>query len=229
MSPTLFESILRKLKERDFRTLLISDVIEWLEGKRVFPERSVVLTFDDGYESLYFRAFPLLEELRFKATVFLTTEYCGKSNNWPTQTSDIPSLSLLKWQQIKEMVQSVFDVQAHTRTHPVLTQLSPECVINELVGSKLDIEDRLGKRVRFFAYPYGRYNNGIYGLVREYFDAACCTSLSFAYLRSDRYLLERVDMYYFSGLLSSNIFWSPLQKPYLYLRKLIRKVHNKEI
>jgi peptidoglycan/xylan/chitin deacetylase (PgdA/CDA1 family) len=166
--------------------------------------------------------------LGFKATVFLTTGYCGKTNHWPTQISGIPLMPMVRWDQIKEMAQAVFDVQAHTRTHPALTQLSSETARKELAECKLDIEERLGKKVRFFAYPYGKFNNGIYELAREYFDAACSTNLGFAYLDSDRHLLERIDMYYFSGMFSSSVFGSPFCRPYLQLRQLIRNARRKD-
>jgi hypothetical protein len=92
----------------------------------------------------------------------------------------------------------------------------------------LDIEDRLGKKVGFFAYPYGKFNNGIYELAREYFDAACSTNLGFAYLNSDRHLLERIDMYYFSGGFSATVFDSPFYRPYLRWRQLIRNARRKD-
>jgi peptidoglycan/xylan/chitin deacetylase (PgdA/CDA1 family) len=228
ISPARFERILRTLKQKGYRTLFFDEVFNWLKGKQVLSAPSVVLTFDDGYENLYGQAFPLLQELGFRATVFLTTGFCGKFNNWPTQTSGIPLTPMLRWDQIKEMAHSVFDIQAHTQTHPALTQLSSETARKELAGCKLDIEDRLGKKVRFFAYPYGRLNNGIYELAREHFDAACSTNFGFAYLNSDCHLLERIDMYYFSGMFSSTVFGSPFCRPYLRLRQLIRNARRKD-
>lgn len=211
------------LKARGFRTLSFSDVIDWVAGKKIFPMQSVVLTFDDGYASLYEKAFPLLEAMGFKATVFLTTGYCGKTNNWPTPISDIPLLPMLKWEQIKEMARSVFDIQAHTISHPILTNVPMEKLRAELTQSKAEIEGRLGKSAGFFAYPYGKFNDRVYEMVHRYFDAACSTRLNFADLHSDRYLLERIDMYYFSGMFSSQIFGSPFLKSYLFLRQLMRK------
>lgn len=228
VSPARFERILRGLKQKCFRTLCFDEVIDWLQGQQVLTAPSVVLTFDDGYENLYSEAFPLLQELGFKATVFLTTGYCGKTNHWPTQIAGIPPMPMLRWDQIKEMAQAVFEFEAHTQTHPALTQLPLETARKELVECKSDIEDRLGKKVRFFAYPYGDIHDGIYALARECFDAACSTNFGFTHLDSDRHLLERIDMYYFSGMLSSTVFGSPFYRPYLRLRQLIRNARRQD-
>jgi peptidoglycan/xylan/chitin deacetylase (PgdA/CDA1 family) len=228
VSPARFERILRGLKQKGFRTLCFDEVIDWLQGQQVLTAPSVVLTFDDGYENLYSEAFPLLQELEFKATVFLTTGYCGKTNQWPTQIAGIPPMPMLRWEQIKEMAQAVFGFEAHTQTHPALTQLPVETARKELAECQLDIEDRLGKKVRFFAYPYGKISDGVYELAREYFDAACSTNFGFTDLESDRHLLERIDMYYFSGMLSSTVFGSPFYRRYLRLRQLIRNARRKD-
>lgn len=228
ISPPIFRKLMEKLKEAGYECLTLKDVVAWLNGERQISERSVVITFDDGYESLYSHAFPILESLGFKAILFLTTGYCGKRNNWPTQISNIPNLPMLRWEHIAEMARYAFDIQAHSRTHPVLSKLPPDKMRQELYASKVDIEDRLGKEVKFFAYPYGELNNHVYETARQYFEAACSAHLDFVHPTSDRYLLERIDMYYFSGTLTSKIFTTPLLNPYLLLRRFIRKIRPKQ-
>ena len=226
IDPSIFRNIVISLKSKGYETLLVSDVLEWLDGKKGLPDRSVLLTFDDGFENIYNHAFPLLEEMEFNATVFLTSRYCGKTNDWPTQASSIPILPLLRWRQIKEMAQLGFDFQAHTASHPILTEISRESVIEEMVGCKLEIEDNLGKAVSYFAYPYGKFDNTVYELVTEHFDAACSTTMGYINSKSDRYLLERIEMYYFSGSISSKIFASRLMPPYCLIRYLGRSVKD---
>lgn len=227
ISPARFGRILRTLKRKGYRTLLLDEAVDWLAGKHALSAPAVVLTFDDGFENLYTEAFPLLDELGYKATVFLTTGYCGKLNNWPSQTAGIPPMPILSWPQIKEMARSVFDVQAHTQTHPNLTRLSPASAREELAGSQAEIEEQLGKQARFFAYPYGSFDDRIHELAREYFEAACSTKLSFVDAASDRHALERVDMYYFAGGFSSSFFGYPGCRSYLRLRRILREARHK--
>ena len=85
-----------------------------------FRERTCVVTFDDGYETVYREAFPVLEELGFTATVFLITGYCGKQNSWPGHVSPVGEQLLLSWTQIEEMARHHIEFGSHTVTHPDL-------------------------------------------------------------------------------------------------------------
>ncbi len=227
ISPSKFRKLIEKLKELGYKSLTLEDVIAWLKGVKEISERSIVITFDDGYENFYYHAFPILEDFGFKATLFLTTGYCGGCNNWPTQITNIPNLPMLGWEHVAEMARHDFDIQAHTRTHPVLSELPLNKVREELYATKVDIEDRLGQEVKFFAYPFGKLNSYVYEMVCQYFEAACSTRLDFVHLTSDRYLLERIDMYYFSGIFTSKIFTTSLLNPYLLLRQFIRNMYLK--
>lgn len=225
-SPELFKKIISTLKSNHYKALSLGDVVAWLKGEKDIPERSVVITFDDGLENVYHEAFHILEEAGFTATLFLTTGYAGKTNSWPTQISGIPEMKMLNWSQIKEMAKSVFDIEAHTQTHPFLSRISKEDVYDEIVGSKVEIENRVGKKVNFFAYPYGDYNFTIYEFVGSNFEGSCSTNLGYVTLKSLPFLLERHDMYYFSGSLSSVVFNSFFQNPYLLLCKSIRNMRR---
>ncbi len=224
--PSRFRHLLISLKQQGYQTISLNEVIQWIAGEKSFRSPCVVISFDDGYENLYTHAFPILEELGFQATLFLTTGHCGKENNWLTRPRSIPLLSMLSWQQLKEMAQSVFDIQAHTQNHPFLFKLHPELVNDELLGSKTEIENRLGKQVDFFAYPHGYFNRDEDIPVRQYFKAACTTELDFVHPERDRYLLPRIDMYYFSQLVTSKLFLSPLFDPYLRFRQSLRRLRQ---
>lgn len=224
--PTLFRGVLENLQAKGHHAVLLSDVVEWIQGKKQLPERSVALTFDDGFHSVYEQAFPLLEDFGFSATLFLTTKYCGKHNDWPSQVHGIPKFPMLNWPQLTEMSRQVFEVQAHTKTHPYLSRTNTESMLGELVDSKNEIQDRLGKAVKFFAYPYGDYNSKVLEVTRQCFDGACSTELGFVTSNSNKHLLERIDMYYFSTNLSTKLFDSFLQQPYVYFRGLLRKLKS---
>lgn len=65
---------------------------------------------------------------------------------------------------------------AHTRTHPVLTQMSLQQAQEEIAGSKADLEGALGLPIRIFAYPFGEYNGPIQALVESAGFVAGCTA-----------------------------------------------------
>lgn len=226
IAPSRFRQLLRTLKQKGYQTISLDEITQWLSGKTTFNSPTCAITFDDGFEGVYHHGFPLLSKYGYEATVFLTTGYCGKNNDWLTQASDIPVLPMLRWEQIEEMSRFEFDFQAHTQSHPLLPSLNPEQFKRELLGSKTEIEDRLGKRVHFFAYPYRFFNEGEDVLVREIFQGACTTRLSFVLSQSSRYLLPRIDSYYFSHQTTSKLFLSPLFRPYLKLRYYLSLVRQ---
>ena len=90
--------------------------------------------------------------------------------------------------------------------------------------SKETIQERLGRPVEVFAYPYGRYAPWTVDLAREHFSGACSTILGKARLGDNPVLLPRVDMYYLSSqrlmesLGTRGIDW------YLRLRRTLRVV-----
>lgn len=195
--PAVFESHLAALREAGYSTVRASDVIAWLRGEANLPERSVVLTFDDGYESLYAEAWPRLRAHGFTGMVFVIADYCGKSNRWPGHHASIPTAPLLSWDQIGEMAASGdWELGAHTRSHPVLTQLSAGQAEDEIAGSKQLIAQHTGAQARVFAYPYGAYNSGVEAVVKRHFEAAATVRLGFIRRQSDPYRLARIDSYY---------------------------------
>jgi peptidoglycan/xylan/chitin deacetylase (PgdA/CDA1 family) len=162
------------------------------------PERSVVLTFDDGYQSLYTEVFPVLQQYGFSATVFLIAGFCGKDNQWHGQPSFIPNLKLLTWEQVDEMARFGIEFGSHTFNHPRLDQLPDSALYDEIVLPKLVLENRLSRPVTVFAYPYGRYTDPVKDMVCSNYEAACSTRIGLVKPDSDRYALERVEIKYLS-------------------------------
>jgi peptidoglycan/xylan/chitin deacetylase (PgdA/CDA1 family) len=194
-SPHLFKQGMAELYERGYKTLSISDAVECLRRDTPFPERSFALTFDDGYQSVYREAFPILQRYNFLATVFLTVGENGK----PADTDRLPSMcerSMLNWREIKEMHRSGIIFGGHTLTHPDLTLLPDQQIEAEVMGGKIAIEDALGTAVDTFAYPFGRYNERCRELVSRHFLCACSDRLGLFRTGSDLYAMERVDAYY---------------------------------
>jgi peptidoglycan/xylan/chitin deacetylase (PgdA/CDA1 family) len=184
-----------KLHQAGHQTLRLTEAVDYLGRGQPFPDRSFVITFDDGYQSVYEEAFPVLERHGMAATVFLTVGEKGT----PHSGGRLPSLSgrsMLSWEEIREMQRAGIDLGAHTLTHPDLTHLSSDQVKAEVCEAQSIIEDALGTPVTSFAYPYGRYNGRVREIVQEHFACACSDKLGLAGQGSDVYALERVDAFY---------------------------------
>jgi peptidoglycan/xylan/chitin deacetylase (PgdA/CDA1 family) len=209
-SPQVFRRGMAGLHESGFQTLPLLQAAEDVLQGSSFQQRLCAISFDDGYETVYHEAFPVLQRHGMTATVFLTVG--GQKEGG--QDCRLPSLNgrtMLSWGQIREMHRWGVSFGAHTLTHPDLTRLAPERLEAEIRDSQARIEDALGTPVPCFAYPYGRYNQRIREMTRRYFACACSDRLGMIGAGSDVYALNRVDAYYLRtdrlfGLMLSALF-----------------------
>ncbi len=196
ISPAKFEAQLAALADRGYKTIPLAVVLDKLRHGEPFAENSVVITFDDGYESVYREAWPRLRAFGFTATVFLITDYCGRDNRWPGQPAWVPTRPLLSWTQIETLGAEGCEFGAHTCTHPALVNLELGAARDEIILSQQIIHDHTGQLARVFAYPYGAVNSQIHEIVHQHFDGALGTRLGLVQTQSNPYALERVDAYY---------------------------------
>lgn len=118
------------------------------------PDRQrIYFTFDDGFESAYQCAL-ILKDLGLTATFFIVTDFIGRDR-------------YLKWDQVQRMSGMGMDIQSHTCSHPIMTELSQDRLVDELVRSKAAIEDQVGKTVDAISIPQGFENERILKTARE--------------------------------------------------------------
>jgi peptidoglycan/xylan/chitin deacetylase (PgdA/CDA1 family) len=165
-----FAEQMNYLKREGYRVVSLAEFVEWLHLKRQLPRKSVVLTFDDGYQSFREHAYPVLKKLGFPATLFVYTDYVGASRN------------ALSWEQLKSLAAEGFDVQAHSKTHGDLRRAPGETDAQyakrmqaELAEPPRLFQRQLGQGVQFLAYPYGRVDDDLLTRVREQGYAAAFT------------------------------------------------------
>ncbi len=223
---TSFKDQMRFLKDYLFNVISLNEVVMHIRKKQPFAEKSIAITFDDGFKNIFSDAFPVLKEYGFNATVFLTTNYCERLNNWPGQPDSIKAQPLLSWAEIKEMSQTGMQFGAHTMNHPYLTRIPLKDAENEILSSKKIIEDQLQEEVKFFAYPYGDFNTDIVNVVNQSFGGACSTELAIADSKSNPFILERVDIFYIKyGMIFKRLF-TPYVSCYLKSRRLLRDLRR---
>jgi peptidoglycan/xylan/chitin deacetylase (PgdA/CDA1 family) len=182
-SPRRFAEQMRFLFENGYRTLDLAAAVKWLKAEndstdepsasiacnRRLTVRPVVITFDDGYQNFYTKAFPVLREFDFTATIFLPTGLIeeGKAGravsaeNGPTHGSQNPKRTplsghgpFLTWEQVRKLRRAGITFGSHSVTHPKLIDLDWPEIESELMQSKFDIEQHLSESIATFAYPY---------------------------------------------------------------------------
>ncbi len=157
VSPANFAAQLDWLARNDYRVIRLEQLAGFLDGRQPLPQRAVVITIDDGYESVYRQALPSLRKHGFPATLFVYTDFIGAGD-------------ALSWGQLGEMAASgLVDIQAHSKTHRnLIERFSGETDAGyyqsldaEIRGSRDLLERRLAVPVRHFAYPYGDANEAV--------------------------------------------------------------------
>jgi peptidoglycan/xylan/chitin deacetylase (PgdA/CDA1 family) len=149
-----FERGIRFLYEQGYKAIRLEEIFN---SNEEYNGKKVAITFDDGYEDVYLNAFPFLEKFGFTASIFVITGYVGKYNEWDYNWG-MNREKHLSWDQIKEMADAGFNFGSHTVNHPDLTKIPEQFVEHELKKSKEVLEDKLGQKVDFLSYPFGRFN-----------------------------------------------------------------------
>lgn len=147
VSPQQFEAQLTFLREAGYTGVTLEDVLLHLATGQPLPAKPIVLTFDDGYADAYTNVFPLLKKHGFPGTFALITGFIDEGRP-----------GHLTWEQAAEMQAAGMEIIAHSVNHPDLRTLGASALQAEVQGSREAIEAHLGKPVRFFCYPSGRYD-----------------------------------------------------------------------
>jgi len=149
-----FRKQMKFLKENGCQTLTFEKLSQLSNFQTL--QRSVVLTFDDGYEDNYTLLFPILKEFGFTAVIYLVTKQT--KNTWATREGE-PELKMMTGEMIREMCDYGIEFGGHTRHHVDLKKISGEQLTEEISGCKKDVEEITGKPCVSFAYPFGAHNN----------------------------------------------------------------------
>lgn len=146
LSKDLFEAQMKFLKDKNYTTLSLDELYDFITSNKPIPQKSVVLTFDDGYVDNYLNAYPILKKYNFRATIFVITDNVDKYSH------------TINSYQIKEMSSNGIDIMSHTEKHEDLSTLNYDNQLYTMKTSKKFLEKILDKKVNYIAYPYGRWN-----------------------------------------------------------------------
>lgn len=151
----IFDEQIRYLKENGYTAIAAQDLINALRNKTQLPEKSIVITIDDGYDDNYTYAFMTAKKYHFVMNFMI-----------PTGLIDRPGY--MQWEHLQEMIQSPYArIYNHTTSHAALGLLTKEQIITEVTHANSDFETKLGLKNTIVTYPYGSYNSEAIDTLKE--------------------------------------------------------------
>lgn len=149
----IFVEQLNYLAADGWRVIDLAALLQGLNAPESLPERTALLTFDDGYQSLLEVAVPRLLQFGYPAIVFVPTAFIGGTNGF--DIDEEPEEPICNWDDLRELERNCISVQSHGVSHRTLSQLTLAEQEAELAYSKAVLEEGLNKSIDMFAYPYG--------------------------------------------------------------------------
>ena len=153
-----FHKQMEHLSRAGYATSLLG---EFLAQKT--PPKSVILTFDDGHESNFVVALPILQRFGFRADFFVTVANIGRPG-------------FMNWEQLRLLLDAGMSVQSHGLHHRDLTGIREDLLADELRTAKDRLECNLARPVKYFAIPGGFADRGVYLAARAAGYEAICNS-----------------------------------------------------
>lgn len=185
VTPAEFERQMAMLKSAGFETVSPEKFVAYMRGQSVeLPEKPIMITFDDGYEDNYTRAFPILKEHGFTAVIFMVGVNVDREKRLSTR-------------QIQEMSEYGIAFGGHTLTHRDLTTLPENELKHEIGDIKKKLRQITSRDIALFSYPYGYYNLKTWEKTEGADYQAAFTVLPGLNTpdRDNIYLLRRIPMY----------------------------------
>ncbi|MGI6103657.1 MAG: polysaccharide deacetylase family protein, partial [Patescibacteria group bacterium] len=177
--PGDFALQLEAFKHRGYEPITLKD---FFAGR--INERSIILTFDDGYRDFFEAAYPILRRRGVTAVAFVTTGFLNdKEGRYLTD------------EMVRELHDAGIEIGAHTVTHANLAAITPEKLRTELLESRFRLEELIGDRVTSVAYPSGKYSDDVLRLSAfAGYDLGVTTEYGAATLRDDVLRLPRINV-----------------------------------
>ncbi|SPP99529.1 conserved hypothetical protein [Candidatus Sulfobium mesophilum] len=243
-------------KRPDFNCTVIDlfrDQIAWLkENCAVVPLHSLVssladgdkgnknlasITFDDGYLNFAELALPVLEKHNVHATVFIPSGKINGYNDWDEGRGEFHKMTIMSYDQLRALPSSLVEIGSHGLSHRSLDRIATGELVEEVVQSRVELEQGLGRPVRFFAFPYGGYPPVLYSegkrkrLLGAY-TAACTSRWGRFNSTKDIYALRRIGIWHgdsftdFTDKLSGRYDWLVAKETIGKFVKRIRSERN---
>ena len=144
VSPDAFERQMYLLYEWGYKTISVELLVNAIKQGAELPPKPIILTFDDGSESIVTNALPIMQKYNFTGTAYIVYNYVGIQN-------------YMNPNQIRELYASGWEIGSHSLSHADLTQRSDR-QMDEIVESRRKLQSLFGVPILSFSYPFGAYN-----------------------------------------------------------------------
>jgi peptidoglycan/xylan/chitin deacetylase (PgdA/CDA1 family) len=137
--------------------------------------RTLAVTFDDAFGSVFDVARPIMDDLGLVGTVYVPTNFPDGPDSrlrWPgvehyMAGSDEPELRPMSWDELNSLQAAGWEIGSHTKSHPFLTSIGDDELDEELSMSRRIVEERMGRPCRSLAYPYGDHDDRVVEAARR--------------------------------------------------------------
>ena len=203
--PESFKTQMRFLKNQHYNVVKLEGLADMIKNNRV-PSKTIAITFDDGYENNYLKAYPVLKELGLRATIFIVPAMVGTEG-------------YMTWGQIIEMSESgAISIGSHSMTHAWLPDQPDQKLDSEIMGSKRSIESHLNKEVGAFSYPLGGFNKDVREkVINTGYKIAVATNPGKRYTKHDLFAMKRLRISSTSDNLF--VFWFEITGFYTWIKE----------
>ena len=151
-----FDAHLTELKSGKYNILALPEIIKSLKTGKSLPDRTVGISFDDAYLSVYENAWPRLKANGFPFTIFIATDHI-----------DSNSPNFMTWEQIQEMANAGVTIGSHTGSHLHMPIATEQKNIEEIERSQKRITENIKKKPELFAYPYGETSLKLQEIIKK--------------------------------------------------------------
>lgn len=219
-----FERDLKNIVKQGYTTVSVKQLADYYNGVGKLPQRPMVITFDDGQESFYKYAYPLLKKYNCCAVMNVVGSFADEYTENNDHNVDY---SYLNWQEIKELAESgIVEIGNHTYAMHEITALRKGCGIkqgqepleycNELNEDIGKLQNRLeaftGKGAYIFAYPYGYISKQAPDIIKNMGFQAMLTCEERVNYTSEEAWIYKLGRFNRSGKISSDSFFEKINK-----------------
>ena len=159
-----FEGQLEFLSQNGWSVINVDTFLKGFDDPELLSEKSVLITFDDAYRSIITVALPLLKKFSYPAIVFVPTAFVGNYNSFDADIFYEPKEDICSWEELRELDRNNISIQSHGISHCHFSQISAETQFEEILVSKNLIQEKVGKEVFIFSFPYGDNGDDVPGM-----------------------------------------------------------------
>lgn len=164
VSADTFTEHLNYLKQHNFNVIPLNELISSIQQGQSLPDKTIAITFDDGYNNNYEQAAPILEKFNYPYTIFVNPKLIDEGKGY-----------VMGWDKLKELAKKGALISNHSGEHNYLHKKQADesdaqwktRIKNDILSSQQRIKEEIGHDFKYLAYPYGEFNNQLQALVKK--------------------------------------------------------------